>query len=431
MADGGGAALVATPSSHSFGVSCLSALASPATVTITNIGNVAEPLSLALAQTVANQFSLDATTCTSALAPSASCTATVGFHPTSSGGRQATLVASTASGGTAMVVFDGAGASCAPMTLSPGTIGFGSVPAGDASASQTFTITNGAAITTGTLAVSSAGSDPTQFEITADTCNGLTLGPAATCRLDVRFKPTSLGPKSASMFIVGNPGGTLNAQVSGTATPHLAVSPANCDFGAVCAPQSKACDLTITNTGGDAEPVTLSLSGSNAAQFSIASTTCTQPLAPAGSCTATVLFHSNIPAGSKTASFTAAIPSGAAVSGALDATTLTCSGLSASPTALSFGTIALGAVSASQTLTVTNPAGSTTGALMVQLSGAALGDFELAADGCSGVALSPAASCTLDVRFRPTMTGLRAASLSVQGTPGGTVAVTLGGDGSP
>jgi hypothetical protein len=64
----------------------------------------------------------------------------------------------------------------------------------------------------------------------------------------------------------------------------------------------------------------------------------------------------------------------------------------------------------------------------VQVSGSAADDFVVLRDGCSGAALDPGTTCTFDVRFAPTPTGARAATLTVLGTtlgnPYPTIALT-------
>jgi hypothetical protein len=86
-----------------------------------------------------------------------------------------------------------------PFTLSPATLGFGSVAVGSASAPKTVHVTN-----TGTTALSIswvglAGEDREQFSSTRHCPN--TLAPGASCAADVVFQPAAAGAQSARLVV--------------------------------------------------------------------------------------------------------------------------------------------------------------------------------------------------------------------------------------
>jgi hypothetical protein len=83
---------------------------------------------------------------------------------------------------------------------------------------------------------------------------------------------------------------------------------------------------------------------------------------------------------------------------------------SASQGGLWFASRAVGTASPAKVLTVTN-----TGAGVLKVATAAVtsADFEISGDGCSGAKLLPGASCRLHVRFSPTASGPRRATLTV------------------
>jgi hypothetical protein len=94
-----------------------------------------------------------------------------------------------------------------------------------------------------------------------------------------------------------------------------------------------------------------------------------------------------------------------------------------------FAAQALHTVSSPQQITLT--AGSET--LQVhglRLGGADSSDFIFTEDACSRETLEPEESCTFEVRFTPSTTGRRSASLTVDATPASTVELDLGGEGS-
>lgn len=106
--------------------------------------------------------------------------------------------------------------------------------------------------------------------------------------------------------------------------------------------------------------------------------------------------------------------------------------LTLNPTALSFTSTALGTTSTQQTVTLTNgPEPMSINQL--SLGGAAPNDFWIGNDGCSGKDLSASAPCTFTVRFAPSLTGTRTATVTVVGGTLGNPypTLTLTGLGSP
>jgi hypothetical protein len=98
-------------------------------------------------------------------------------------------------------------------------------------------------------------------------------------------------------------------------------------------------------------------------------------------------------------------------------------GVSATPGALNFGSVATGATSAAQTVTVTNP----TNAAAPVSSITAAGDF--AQTNTCGSSIAANGSCTVSVTFQPTATGARSGTLTVN-AGGLTNTVTLSGTGT-
>jgi hypothetical protein len=90
--------------------------------------------------------------------------------------------------------------------------------------SETITFVNAAGSpTTGTLVADIGQADAGQYKIVNDECTGTTLAGSATCRVTVRFVPTSSGLKNtASLVLSGNPGDSVTVRLtgSGSATAH-------------------------------------------------------------------------------------------------------------------------------------------------------------------------------------------------------------------
>jgi hypothetical protein len=177
--------------------------------------------------------------------------------------------------------------------------------------------------------------------------------------------------------------------------------------------------VMLVNTS--AATVTLSgtsFSGAAASDFSITAG-CPVTLAAGASCTLQVVFTpSAVGTRSASLSISSSAPTpptisltGTGVTGGGTVTTPPASSLSVSPSALTFPSATVGIASTPLSATVTN-----TGAVAITLSaatfsGAAAGDYSVAA-GCPAT-LAVGASCTVQVVFTPSATGARSASLSI------------------
>ncbi|WP_246143800.1 choice-of-anchor D domain-containing protein [Actinacidiphila oryziradicis] len=98
-------------------------------------------------------------------------------------------------------------------------------------------------------------------------------------------------------------------------------------------------------------------------------------------------------------------------------------GVTATPSALNFGSVATGSTSAAQTVTVSNPTGSAAPLSSISASG----DF--AQTNTCGSSIAANGSCTVTVKFTPTAAGTRTGSLTVN-AGGTTNTVSLSGTGT-
>ena len=97
--------------------------------------------------------------------------------------------------------------------------------------------------------------------------------------------------------------------------------------------------------------------------------------------------------------------------------------MTATPSALNFGSVATGTTSAAQTVTVANPTGSAATVSSIAVSG----DF--AQTNTCGSSIAANGSCTVSVKFTPTATGTRTGSLTIN-AGGVTNTVSLTGTGT-
>ncbi len=246
-------------------------------------------------------------TCSTTLAPAASCTAVVTFSPVALGTFTQTLTMNYNDGAanvSSTRPIEGVGVSTALIEISDGaTYDFGNAVNGS-NVDKTFTLTNNGGVAA-TGIVSGAMAAPYSFKGgtfpgTGGTCTG-TLAATANCTVVVSFSPTALGVLTGTVAVTYN---NAVSSVSATrAVTGTSVSPAvltlsngpTYDFGD--RPMGSLTDvtLTLTNSGGFA--ATSIATGVMAAPFTYkggafpgTGGTCTATLAVAASCTVTVTW---------------------------------------------------------------------------------------------------------------------------------------------
>ena len=322
----------------------------------------------------------------------------------------------------------------AVLTITPLTSDFGSVAIGSTGTTpQSFTVTNTAAGTSGQISAQIMGSAAANYAIESNTCT--TLAQNATCTIKVSFSPVApAGAKSATLSVTGAPGGTITSTLDGVAVPvgNILINPSSNAFAdtVVGATSAASATFTVSNGGGTATgPLTVSVSGSNPNDFVKSADTCNgTAVAAAATCTVTVSFKPSS-AGAKAASIIVAGTPGGSVTAAVTGTGISDALLALTPQLQDFGTVTNGSTSNLVTFTVTNTGGVASGAIAQTLGGADAGQFTVASGSCSGATLAPGATCSVALRFAPTASGAKAATLSFTATPGGTKTATLLGTG--
>jgi len=121
-----------------------------------------------------------------------------------------------------------------PLTLTPNPYDFGNTAIGGVSSSQTFTLTNNGYEPI-IINISLGGTNADQFEFVSGGGSGVTLSGNATRNIVIRFKPTSIGAKTATLNVVpGNSDfNSVSSSLSGTGVqPLITVSATSLtDFG--------------------------------------------------------------------------------------------------------------------------------------------------------------------------------------------------------
>ena len=174
----------------------------------------------------------------------ASCTATVaGAHTVTGNDSGKTATASL------MVIQPPA------ITATPNPVAFGSVAVGSSSIIAIQVKNTGG----GTLQLGSIGSPSAPFSIYSDGCSAMALVPSSSCSVQVKFAPTTVGAKSATLTIPSNDPVTPTVSVSLTGT---GVTPTYSISGTVTnAAHAPLAGVTITLSGAGTGTTTADTNG--------------------------------------------------------------------------------------------------------------------------------------------------------------------------
>lgn len=303
------------------------------------------------------------------------------------------------------------------LAISRPSLDFGTLTTGAESAAAPLEVTNTGTAASAPLVTLLEGAGGPSFVVVQDGCQGKSLAPQAKCAVQVKFRPTAVGPMTAT-FRASDPGGasaTTTLTGTGIAPGALTITPAPFAYGDHAVGSKTPHSFEVANTGGSATgALTLSLTGTDQGQFQIVNDLCSgRPLAATGRCTVDVLF---IPGslGTKTASLLATATPGGTGSAGLSGNGVTDAAVELTPAPYDFGPVDVGAAGPpKQTFTATNRGGLATSALTLQLLGANSDQFPVTGDTCGSKILAPGASCTVDVTFKPTTRGPKTGSLQV------------------
>ena len=435
------------PPSIGFGSVNVGTPSSPQPVTLTNTGNQTMTISSVTIDSAVGtpaDFAFSSTSGTpcqtvGSLVPSASCTFTVTFTPSTQGNETGQVdVADDAAGSPQHVPMSGTG-TAAGVSLSPGALPFGNQSVGTTSAVQQVTLTNTGNINLVISSLSLTGTNSADFQINSNqtTCAVGGSGVPAnggTCIIAVDFAPQASGPLSASVTITDNAASTPQSiALSGTGTqPGVQFSPTAMTFGSVnTGSTSSPVTVTLTNTGNQSltiSSVTIDLTVGTPADFAFTtaagSNTCASVglLAANATCTITATFTPGatgpITGQVDVADDAPANPQVIPLSGAG-----TAPGVSLLPSTLTFPSMSVGATSPAQTVTLTNTGTSSLTIFSITTAGTNPGDFQIVSGQTtcpSSGSLAASSSCIIAVDFTPAAPGSRFASVSISDNAAGT-----------
>jgi Divergent InlB B-repeat domain len=341
-------------------------------------------------------------------------TDTSGAGGTNPFGGAAGMAGGTSSGGTGGVPL-----TPAVLAILPASAAFGTVVVNGQSGVTTFDVTNNGQATSRALDALVSGTDSAMFDLVGTDCVGKTLVGGAHCTLGVRFDPTDVGVRSASLLVSGENALTAALSGAGLAPSALTATPTVGDFhGVPVTGTMPFLDLpfTIRNTGGQTSGVIATgITGTNAAAFALRADGCAgTTLIANGTCTLTVRFTPGT-RGQKLATLSVQGTPGGVLPISLSGTGQALGTFTLGPATGTFATpVDVGATSASAqsvALSVVN-----TGDLPATpaVTSSDITNFALT-NGCTA-AVAAGSSCTLSVAFTPKSFGPKSTTVSV--TPG-------------
>ena len=307
------AAVTIAPHSQDFGSVTVGSSASFNVTVTSNGGAPLSAVSPSVTGDNAADFNVTASTCAPPLPAGQSCTLTVMFKPSAIGARTATLqIATNAPTSPDSVALSGNGIATVG-SITPSSLDFGMQLVQTSSTGNkaaTIRNTGNAVLHLDTPVI--GGTNAADFSISSNGC-GTALQPGDSCVIFVGFKPSGAGTRTATLSIswdAANSPGQVSLSGVGTA-PAASVSPASLAFGTQQNnTTSTAKSVTVSNSGTAALHVgNLTVSGTNAPDFSIASNGCVAAVQPGQSCTVAVTFR---PSASGARNATLNVPSDAA-----------------------------------------------------------------------------------------------------------------------
>jgi len=321
-----------------------------------------------------------------------------------------------------LLLFISAGSAAAAstqLTVSPTSVNFGTVNVGS-SAQQLIKITNSSQTF---LAIRSVSVNGSYFSITG-IATPLPMRAGASFSFTAKFTPSAAGSQTGKVAIVTNSGETVDVALSGnTPTNTVSVVPTSASFGNVLVGSTNSQTFTVTNHGSTtASVLSKSISGTGLSISGLASglqigsgqsSTFNVAFKPAQTGAITGSASVDFSASGKTIALTVPVSgNGVAATGALQA----------SPSALSFGDVAVGK-SSSLALKVTNAGNSS-----VTITRSAVTGSGFSVSGLSALTLQPGQSDSVPVVFAPASTGSVSGNISIS-TFSATASVALSGSG--
>jgi len=314
----GSPAIALSATTLTFTAQTLGTTSAAQTVTVSNTGTAVLTLAgLTLGGTASAEFTRGGTCQPGTnVAVGGTCSIQLTFTPAVAGARNATVtITHNATGGTSTVSLIGTGALApAVASVTPAALSF-TQTINSPSIAQAVTVRNtgGQPLTLGAIGIS--GANAAEYMIgAASTCStGTVLNGGTNCNLQVTFRPTVAGARSAQLSIAHSATASpaivaLNGTGTATPQPAVSVSVTTLSFGATSVGQKSAAQpVTLTNSGE--APLTLAsltLGGSSVGDFVLAGDCTSGATVAAGGTCAVQLSFAPTAVGTRSATLTVA-----------------------------------------------------------------------------------------------------------------------------
>jgi hypothetical protein len=164
------------------------------------------------------QFLIVGNTCGKPLAPRESCGFRALFQPLGLGAARTQIVVTAQPGGMILVGLHGFGALPSVLDVFPNFLDFPAVAlTSPTPALASFTVLNTGAAPVGSVMPQLIGPDAGDFEVTSDPC--LAIDPHASCVVNVRFAPKTVGSKQGALTIAVKGLPDMIVRLTGTGAP--------------------------------------------------------------------------------------------------------------------------------------------------------------------------------------------------------------------
>ncbi|WP_394779842.1 choice-of-anchor D domain-containing protein [Undibacterium sp.] len=306
-------------------------------------------------------------------------------------------------------------------TVSPSTLTFSGTIVGQTSGALEATLSNSgsAALNIGSLSITGAAAADFLFAAGGTCANGGVVAAGASCTVHAAFKPTATGARAAAVSITHNATGgssTIALNGTGNAIPQasIAVSATSLSFGSVLInTASTAQGITVSNGGQTPLNLTaISLSGANAAVFTLGGSCSTSAAVAAGASCSILVQAKPTVAGNfaATLNITSNASNGAAAISLSGTGAAPLAVIAASPTAVAFGNQTIG-TPATQTVTLTNTGNIPAAFTSIAVSGSP--DIVIGTGNTCGASLAAGAKCAVPLVFTPSAEASVTSSLAI------------------
>jgi hypothetical protein len=382
---------------------------------------------LSFSGTAAADYTLDATNgCTvgATIGVGSSCSLVVRFNPVAGGTRNATLTITHNALGSPQAIALNGSATQGAIQLSSFALTFAST-ALNANSAQPITVKNNGTQALNFSAFNLAGAAAADYTRSGTCAAGTPLAVGDECTLTITFQPTVLGTRSASLTIQSDASnGPATVTLTGTGVPIPAplvtLAPTALDFGTQTVGNPYPARTIRLSNSGNADLHTTSVVVEGGAFAT--SSTCPATLVPGAGCDvqiqfAPVLANTDYTGALRVVSDAAGSPHTAPLTGRGSVATLAALTWSPLVAQIDFGTVSAGTLSTEETAMLRNDGPGGVTLTVINAVGPDAVAFAVTGGTCAvGGTLFEGQTCTVLVRFAPSIAGARSAQLQVAST---------------